>query len=213
MPEAFVARACLMSMQHRGDDAVRDFEEAIRLNPTSYYTFYVYGRHCLDAGQAGKAVELFREAARLGPDEYTPLGMLATALQWLGSKPEFKDAARRAMAAIDRHLSVNPEDESALGRGAVCAAWLGDTARAVELAERAVTVRPDDFSAAYNAACAYALLGNRERALALLDHAVQHGRGNLGWIENDRDLDQLRSDPRFKAIVGRIRVISGTSSP
>jgi hypothetical protein len=34
---------------------------------------------------------------------------------------------------------------------------------------------------------------------------VRGGRGNLGWIENDPDLDNLRGDPRFTAIVGRLR--------
>ena len=54
-------------------------------------------------------------------------------------------------------------------------------------------------------ACAYAVRGDCDRAIELLDRAVRGGRGNLGWIENDPDLDALRGDPRFAAIVGRLR--------
>jgi hypothetical protein len=39
----------------------------------------------------------------------------------------------------------------------------------------------------------------------MLDQAVQHGRGNLEWIERDPDFDNLRPDPRFDAILDRIR--------
>jgi hypothetical protein len=42
----------------------------------------------------------------------------------------------------------------------------------------------------------------------MLDLAVQHGRGNLEWIGHDPDFDPLREDPRFNAIVNRIRTSS-----
>jgi len=54
-------------------------------------------------------------------------------------------------------------------------------------------------------------MGNRERALTLLDQAVRHGRGNFAWLEKDRDFDTLRDDPRFEAIVSRVRLTSGAS--
>jgi hypothetical protein len=91
-----------------------------------------------------------------------------------------EDDVRAAVAASERRLQRRPDDVRALLLGAVQAAIAGDRQRAI----------------------AY---GERDRALELLDHAVRHGRGNLGWIENDADLDSLRGDPRFESILARLR--------
>lgn len=206
MPEAYMARACFSSTQGRNDDAERDFEEAIRLNPSSYYTYYLYGRHYLGIGELAKAAELFRASARLEPTEYTPLGMLATTLQQMGETEERQRVAAQALQAIESHLEREPADEAALSRGAVCAAWLGEVDRAEELAERALDIAPRGWVSTFNAACVYAILGRTDRAIELLEIVVEMGEGQPGWIEHDQDLASLRGDPRFQAIVDRLRV-------
>ncbi len=115
------------------------------------------------------------------------------------------------MVAIKSHLRAHPDDEAALGRAAVSAAWLDDAESARQFVEQALSVRPESFIAAYNGACAFALLGDTERALQLLDRAVAHGRGNVAWIEHDDDLAALRGDPGYEAILERIRAASGSS--
>jgi len=92
----------------------------------------------------------------------------------------------------------------------VTAATLGQHERAREFAERALRARPNEFGTAYNCACAFAKMGERDRALELLQQAVRFGRGNLGWIEHDPDLDALRGDPRFEALVAGLGAGSGT---
>jgi adenylate cyclase len=150
-------------------------------------------------------------AARLAPEEYTPLGMLGMALLQLGRREEAMEVSVQMMKALESYLQVHPDDEAALGRGAVCAAWLGDAERARAFVERALAARPDSYIAAYNGACTFALLGDREGGLELLDRAVSTGRGNLAWIEHDDDLAALRGDARFDAIIARLRPASGPS--
>jgi adenylate cyclase len=113
------------------------------------------------------------------------------------------------MLAIERHLQREPGDGRALHLGAVTAAKLGDATRARALSERALAARPDEFATAYNLACAFAILGDRKRSLELLDQATQRGRGNLAWIEQDPDLDSLRGEVQFEAIMDRLRAGSG----
>lgn len=205
MPEAFLARACLLSMQERVEEADRAFETALGLNPASYDANYMYARHEFGHGRTEHAAQLFEAAHRLRPDEYQPLCMLEGTLQRLGRIDEQHRVLQLAMAAIDARLQVEPNDGRALHLAAVTAAKLGDAARVDEYAGRALQSRSGDFSTPYNLACAYSALGNVDRALALLDEAVRTGRGNLGWIEHDADLDNLRNDPRFAAIVERLR--------
>ena len=209
IPEAHVARACLLSMQGRNAEASRGFEEAIRLNPSAHLTYYMYGRHCFGAGDMEKAVELYRDAIRLEPDDYQTQAMLEGPLHSLGRTEEAREANRQAGLKIDRRLQIRPDDVRALLLGAVQAAHEGNADRARVLGERAMAVRPDDFSTAYNVACAHAILGEHDRALELLDRAVAHGRGNLGWIERDTDFAALHGHPRFEAILARLRASAG----
>ena len=111
--------------------------------------------------------------------------------------------------AIDARLAIEPADSRALHLGGVLAARLGDRARALEYVGRVLELRPNEFATAYNVACAYAVLDMREEALAMLDRAVSTGRGDLGWIEHDPDLDPLRGEARFGEIVGRLRAKGG----
>ena len=213
MPDAHLARAWLKSMQGRSDEADRDFEEAIRLNPASHQGYYLYGRHCFSLGRMERAAELYRKAAQLEPDDFQVLAMLVSTLQRLGRAEEAREVNERTGAVIQRRLQRRPDDVRALLIGTVQAAIAGDAARAIAYGERAMVARPDDFSTAYNVACAHAVLGDRDRALELLEHAVRDGRGNLGWIENDPDLDSLRDDPRFEAILARLRAAAAAGAP
>src|SRR3546814_6606032 len=56
----------------------------------------------------------------------------------------------------------------------------------------------------YNVACLYTTQGNPQRALELLEEAVRLGFGDRAWMETDSDLEPLRSEPRFQALLASI---------
>ncbi len=60
---------------------------------------------------------------------------------------------------------------------------------------------PYTLSSRYNLACIAALRGERALALSLLRQAVADGYRDAGWMERDADLQTLRGDPEFEAIV------------
>jgi hypothetical protein len=64
-----------------------------------------------------------------------------------------------------------------------------------------VAVRPTDPTAHYNLACRYALLKQPDEALVSLRKAVELGYRDFEFMEEDHDLDSIRKDPRFRALV------------
>ncbi|MBI3848553.1 MAG: HEAT repeat domain-containing protein [Planctomycetes bacterium] len=57
----------------------------------------------------------------------------------------------------------------------------------------------------YNLACIHAQRNDVESALRELEMAIDSGFRDYGWIDKDRDLDSVRSDPRFARILAKGR--------
>jgi beta-lactamase regulating signal transducer with metallopeptidase domain/tetratricopeptide (TPR) repeat protein len=56
-------------------------------------------------------------------------------------------------------------------------------------------------TSSYNLGCAYAVAGNTDAALKALQSAIDRGLDIADYITGDDDLDSLRNDPRFEALV------------
>ena len=67
-----------------------------------------------------------------------------------------------------------------------------------------MSMDPDESMVLYNVACICAKLGNVEKSLSCLEDAVDAGLTLKGWIVNDSDLESVRSDPRYHALVRRL---------
>ncbi|MCD7970398.1 MAG: transglutaminase domain-containing protein [Alistipes sp.] len=57
----------------------------------------------------------------------------------------------------------------------------------------------------YNLACYLSLESRTEEALAALDKAYDHGFYEYAWAMEDPDLENIRHDPRFAAIIEKMR--------
>jgi len=62
-------------------------------------------------------------------------------------------------------------------------------------------IMPDNSRVFYNLACAYALGGDRRHAIEALNNAVRKGFSSATELENNRQLDSLRTEPGFKKII------------
>ncbi len=58
----------------------------------------------------------------------------------------------------------------------------------------------------YNLACALSKSGQVDRGLQHLRRAIEGGYRNFDGIARDRDLDNLRADPRYAALIAELRV-------
>jgi tetratricopeptide (TPR) repeat protein len=67
--------------------------------------------------------------------------------------------------------------------------------------KRLIQLRPGDYLAHYNLACSFALLKQAEQAIKTLRKAVELGYRDFRYMKQDRDLESIRRDPRFKQIL------------
>ena len=77
----------------------------------------------------------------------------------------------------------------------------GRFAEGLQIDRRLVQLRPNDPLAHYNLACSYALLKRPEQAIKTLYRAVELGYRDFRYMREDRDLDAIRHDPRFRQLL------------
>jgi hypothetical protein len=115
---------------------------------------------------------------------------------WL-NEGNFEAARRRFLEAIDVDDGI-PEAYNGVG---VTYRMRNDLPRALEWYKRALTVDPDFGDAYYNMACVYALEGQKELALRYLQIAAMNGYATAEGIDGDPDLEPVREEPGYKALV------------
>ena len=152
-----------LSLEPEYDEARREFETAIRLNPKLYEAHYLYARAYIQEGKLEEAVQHYEEAARVRPEDYQaaaecdaladrPGGRGRRAQPRLqGAEAPRAQPRRRARALPRRHRA-----------GAARRARKGP-----RLATRALALDPDDSGVLY-VACVYAVAGRTDRALGCL---------------------------------------------
>lgn len=77
----------------------------------------------------------------------------------------------------------------------------GRFAEGLRIDQRLVRLRPDDPLAHYNLACSYALMNRADQSLHTLRRAVELGYRDFRYIREDHDLESIRHDPRFHALL------------
>jgi serine/threonine protein kinase/Flp pilus assembly protein TadD len=204
LAEAHSARGLAFSLSKQYEEAEKEFETAMRLDPKLYEAPYFYGRACLAQGKWSEAAPLFEKAATLRPEDYHAPTFLASAYTGQGRIGEASKASHRAVRVIEKWLDANPDDARALNIGATIWSNLGETDQALEWAKRSLDIDPEDPQLLYNVACVYAIEGLKDDALRCLEHAIDKGYGHREWIEHDSDLNSLRSDRRFQALLDRV---------
>ena len=201
LAETHVARACALSLMRRYEDASKEFEEAIRLNPNLFDAYYYYARTRFARGDVAGSATLFRQAAEVRHEDFQSPFLLAQSLKMLGQHDEASAWRREGIRRAEHVLALNPLDGRAMSLGALYLLEEGQPDRAVEWSERALELYPNDMSSLGNGACLQAKLGNNDRAIELLERVSAHGWGQRDWLERDPDYESLHDDPRFQRLV------------
>jgi hypothetical protein len=74
----------------------------------------------------------------------------------------------------------------------------------VDSGRRALALDPEDPIALYNVASNSATMNEVEESLDYLEQAIDKGIVSADWMNNDEDLINLRTSPRFKELLQRV---------
>lgn len=203
--EAHVAMGFASTIMQDTASAEASFRRALELDPDSFEAHYQYGRMLWTADRQPLSLQHMQRAVEVKPDDYQAAGLLVGMLRGAGHEKEQLKYAEITVERALAHLPNEPDDVRAMYLLSGALAVLGRKDEAREWAERAIAVSPTTETY-YNTACTYASLGDVQRALDLLERSDMQG-SNYQWVVRDPDLDPLRDEPRFHAIVERLKKI------
>lgn len=81
----------------------------------------------------------------------------------------------------------------------------GRIADGLKMDRRLVKLQPRNATAHYNLACSLALSKRKSDALRSLLLAVELGYSDLDWMQQDPDLEALKSHPAFLALLEQLK--------
>jgi TolB-like protein/Tfp pilus assembly protein PilF len=202
LAESHASHGLALSLLGRDEEASAAFETAMRLDPDLFEARYFYARHCFAQGHLEKAIGLYEQACAVQRDDYQSPLLMAQIYDDLGRPKVAQATRRRGLALAEERLRLSPDDVRARYLGANALVALGDRQRGLEWARAARALDPDEPMLLYNLGCIYAMASEREEALDCLEKATRAGGiAQREWYEHDSNLDSLRQEPRFQAIL------------
>jgi serine/threonine-protein kinase len=215
------------AFDHDWTSAERGFERALELNPSYARGHLQYALGLVTRARFDAAIAHIREARVLDPLSYAIGNDLAVALYCAGRYDESIASARQTLrndptfayahVLLGSALAMKGDSNAAiaefergiqaLGRGA----WiLGPMGYALARAGRkteAANIGPEiesEDDGGVQIAHVYAALGDKPRALDALERAYAKRIVDLNFMAVDPMLTSLRTEPRFRALKGRM---------
>lgn len=205
LAEAHASLGVALSLSGRHDEADIAFRRAIERDPLLFEAHYFAARDAFAQGHLEAAVQHYRDASRVRPDDYQSPLLMAQSCEVLGRPADALEARRRGVALAEHHLSLNPRDVRALYMGGNGLVALGERQKGLEWARRALGIEPNESMVLYNVACIYSMAGEAEAAIDCLERAVGAGLTQRGWLEQDSNLDLIRGHPRVQALIAQLQ--------
>jgi adenylate cyclase len=203
LADAHAVKAYIHASEADLDEALVEMELALRLDEESVLTNRVAGVVFQRLRRFKEAARYYAKTAALDEGDFATAGLLASARLADGDREGAREASRMTVARAEAAVARDPANGHAMAYGAGALATLGEVDRAQEWMQRALLVDPDNLLMRYNFGCMLSVdLQDLEAAIAMLGPVfAQIGLGTLNHATTDPDLDFIRDDPRFQAMV------------
>jgi len=203
LAEAHAVKARILAQHGRHDEAAAEIDVALRLDPESYEVNRSTAYLAFRQQRLEEAIRYYEKAMALMETDLNSGSMLVTCYTAAGNPQAARRVAQITLSRTEKTLAQDPNNAPAMAYGANALATLGEAERAKDWMNRALLIDPDNMNARYNFACALTThLKDADAALDLLGPVFETlAMGFLNHAKADPDLDPLRDDPRFKAMV------------
>jgi len=203
LAEAHAVKARILAEENRYDEADREINIALRLNPESHQVNRFAGVLRFRQKKIEEAAAYWEKTLTLEEGDFGSAGMLITVYTALGKHDAVQRAAKTTLERCEKILARDSNNGAALGHSSIALTVLGQHERAKEWMERALLVDPDNLTMRYNFVCLLTTqFHDKDAALKMLQPAFElAGSGLIAHAKVDPDLDRIRDDPRFKEIL------------
>ncbi|MFN2385241.1 MAG: M56 family metallopeptidase [Thermoanaerobaculia bacterium] len=197
------------------EEAIAAFQKSIELGHKEGAASYNIACGYALKGDADRAFEWLDRAMDSGFDISEYIGQ-DDDLESLESDPRFakyKEKAREARRGLKRkqiekklaryeQLTRNdPKNGAVWYKLGYELYQLGEHDRAAKAFQQAAALQHEEAASLYNAACMLSLKGDRRSALDHLERAILAGFGSADKLREDDDLDNIRSEPRYRDLL------------
>jgi adenylate cyclase len=215
LAEPHAVRAQILASQGREDEAFTELDVALRLDPDSDSVNRTAGLLNLRANKLQDAIRYFEKAAALQETDFGSCGMLITCYSAAGDADGVRRAAQMTLARSEKVVAQDPNNAHAMAFGVSALVPLGEVDRAKEWIKRAMLIDPDNLMVRYNFACALSnYLEEVDSALEMLEPVFANiSPGMLNAAATDPDLDPIRGDPRYKAMLAAAEARLAAAAP
>ena len=201
--EAHLPKAWRLAEQGAHEEANAELDVALALNPDSWEVNKEAARLYYRQRRLDAAARYLEKATHVMETDYHGLGMLLAYYHAHGDVENARRTAQRTIEQVEKVLACDPDNGAALAFGAMSLAALGNVDRAREWIERCLLVDPDNLQMRYNLAWGLnKVFRDTEAAIAMLRPVMEHAGANIIRLAaNDPNLDNLRDDARFAAMM------------
>lgn len=215
LPEAHCIKARYLEEEGRAEEAEAKIGTALKLDSESWEVNREAARMLFRHGHIREAIPYFEKASSLMDMDFNSSAMLVTCYNSIGDTERAKTAAKTTLERAEKTIAKDPTNCSAMAMGASALMAFGEQERAREWVRRALLLDPDNLMVRYNLACSLALeLSDPEGAIEAIEPFFERttSRTIVRHLEVDPDLDPIRDDPRFKAMLAAAKTRLGIQS-
>jgi adenylate cyclase len=200
---AHAVKARIFAEYGRHGEASAEIASGLRLDPESFEVNRSAGLLSFRQHRLEDAIRYWEKATTLMETDVASPSMLMTCYAALGNSQATRRAAEITLARAEKVLAQDQNNGAVMGWGVGALSTLGEAERAKEWINRALLIVPDDMHMRYNFACGLARdRKGKETALELLGPVfAKISMTLLNHAKIDPDLDPLRDDSRFQAMI------------
>jgi eukaryotic-like serine/threonine-protein kinase len=199
-PTSYVLSTNICRHLGRADESIAAAKKGLQVDPLAMITNQMLGNAYVNARKFDLAIDQFRKALELHPNN-------STLLYHLGWAYVYTHESDKGIRSIENSLALEGGDSQLSPDLAYINGVIGKKSEA-----RRILGRVLDLARTYDVqpgliAMMYIGLNEREQALSWLEKAYQKHSSMMAWLKVDPRFDPIRSEPRFQGLMRRVGLI------